>query len=371
MRTIKLFIIFTLISVNTKGQISSRIDSLALEYEARGFNGNILYSKNDSILFTGNYGFSDFSTKKLLNDSTIFELGSLTKQFTALAIVQLIEKETLTYETKVDEIIEEFPYSNITVEHLLKHQSGLPDYQDILNEKKNWNRKKTATNKDVINILSQLNIDLEFQPGSKYKYSNTGYVILGSIIEQLSGQTYKNYIQDNILTPAGMSDTRVQSKDKFLPDSQNIAFGHTYNKRRFRKDRYERVENDKNHRYIHWMNNIVGARGVYSSILDMEKWKKAFRFHTLISEQSKQKMISVDSISTKYGYGFAIYGYGYTIYKAKSKDKKMIYHNGSWAGWKTTALYLPDSNEYLLILSNNRYEETYRKFEKDLYNLIQ
>lgn len=216
MKTIHLLIAFVLISMTAHGQISNRMDSLALEYEAKGFNGNILYSKNDSILFTGNYGFSDFSTQDPLNDSTIFELASLSKQFTAVAIVQLIEKEMLSYDTIVNEIIKGFPYNKITVEHLLRHQSGLPAYQDILYEKRNWDRNRRATNKDVIEILSQLKIDLEFEPGSKYKYSNTGYAILGSIIEQLSGQSYKNYIQENILSPVEMSDTKVQSNDTYL-----------------------------------------------------------------------------------------------------------------------------------------------------------
>lgn len=355
-----LFLAFFMISNLAHGQISKRIDSLAQAHEARGFNGNILYSKNDTIIFTGNYGFRDFSTEKPLNDSTIFELASLSKQFTALAIVQLIEKEMLTYHTKVNQIIKGFPYNHITVEHLLRHQSGLPEYQDLLYERKNWNRKKMATNKDVINILSQLKIDLEFQPGSQYKYSNTAYALLGSIIEQVSGQTYKNYIQENILSPAGMLDTKVQRKDKYFPDSHNIALGYTYNSK---KSRYEQVEEDKNHKHIHWMNNIVGNRGIYSSILDMEKWKTALRYNKLISEQSKQKIFSADSISKKYGYGFA-------IYNTHSKGK-WVYHNGSWSGFKTTALYLPESNEYLVILSNNRYEETYKKFEEEFYNLIQ
>jgi CubicO group peptidase (beta-lactamase class C family) len=111
------------------------------------------------------------------------------------------------------------------------------------------------------------------------------------------------------------------------------------------------------------MNNIAGARGVFSSTLDLEKWKQAIRYNKLISEKSKQRMFSVDSVSTKYGYGFA-------IYDTESKGK-WVYHNGSWAGFKTTALYLPESNEYIVILSNNRYEETYKNFEEDLYKLIQ
>jgi CubicO group peptidase (beta-lactamase class C family) len=111
------------------------------------------------------------------------------------------------------------------------------------------------------------------------------------------------------------------------------------------------------------MSGILGDRGIYASIIDLEKWKQALRTNLLISERSKQKMFSVDSISPKYGFGFA-------IYQTKSKGK-WVYHNGSWSGYKTSAIYLPETNEYLLILSNNRYEETYKSFEEDLYKVIQ
>ncbi|NBC02290.1 MAG: serine hydrolase [Bacteroidetes bacterium] len=137
-----------------------------MQHASKGFNGNVAYSKNESIIFTGNYGFSNFITKRTLNGNTIFELASNTKQFTALAIVQLVEKRMLTYETKVYEIIKEFPYSDITVEHLLRHQSGIADYQAILCDSKNWNRKEQATNRDLLNILSELKIPLKFNPGT-------------------------------------------------------------------------------------------------------------------------------------------------------------------------------------------------------------
>jgi len=370
MKIFNLLIVFTLLSVSANGQLPERIDSLALEHASKGFNGNIL-SRNDSVIFTGNYGFRDFSTKEPLNDATIFELASLSKQFTAVAVVQLIEKEMLTYDTKVDEIIEGFPYNNITVEHLLRHQSGLPGYQDILSEEKNWDRRKKATNKDLLNILSELKISLEFEPGTEYQYSNTGYVILASIIEQLSGQKYAEYIQEHLFDPSGMLSSKVQRNGTYLPDSYNIASGYTSTPESWwswlpfweKKEKYQKVEEDKNHEKIHWMSYIVGGRGIFSSILDLEKWKQAIRTNKLISEKSKQKMFSVDSVSTKYGYGFA-------IYDTESKGK-WVYHNGSWSGYKTTALYLPESNEYLLILSNNRYEETYWKFEEDFYKLIQ
>lgn len=333
MKTSLFTVLFALVLSMANGQISKRIDSLALEYQAEGFNGNILYSKNDSILFTGNYGFRDFSEKKPLNDSTIFELASLSKQFTALAIVQLIEKGHLRYDSKVVEILRSFPYQSITVEHLLRHQSGLPEYQRIFYKRKNWNRRNAATNKDLLNVLSELRMELEFEPGSKYKYSNTGYAFLGSIIEQISGQSYEKYIQENIFVPAGMANSKVQGKDEYLPNSRNIALGYTYDNR---KKEYQKVENDREQKHIHWLNNIVGNRGVYASILDLEKWKNALRHNTLITKKSKQKMLSTDSISRKYGFGFAIY---------TTTKGKWVYHNGSWSGYKTTALYLVGGNK--------------------------
>lgn len=354
-----ILLIFILTPVNAISQISKRLDSLAIVHVEKGFNGNVLYSKNDSIIFTGNYGYRNYSEKKLLNDSTIFELASCSKQFTALAIVQLVEKNQLSYEDYVYTILKEFPYKNITVEHLLKHQSGLPDYQKILYNKKYWDRKKSATHKSVLNILKILQPSLEFVPGYKYDYNNTGYVILALIIEQISKQSYASYIKKHIFIPAKMHVSQVYNANKELKFENNIADGYTLN---LKKGKYQKIELDKNHKHIHWMNGVIGGRGIYSSILDLEKWKRALKYNTLISEESIKKMTSIDSISKKYGYGFA-------IYNTKSKGK-WVYHNGSWSGYKTMTLYLPKSNEYLVILSNNRYEETYKSFEEDLYKLI-
>jgi CubicO group peptidase (beta-lactamase class C family) len=360
MGKIKFILVFIIVSNVANGQISERIDSLALEHASKGFNGNVLYSKNDSIIFTGNYGFSNLKTKEPLNDHSIFDLASCTKQFTAVAIIQLVEKGMLSYDDRVTDIIKTFPYDKITVEHLLRHQSGLPKFQRILGDKKIWNPKIKATNKDLLHILSELKIELQFHPGTQYQYSNTGYVVLASIVEHLAQQTYEEYIQENIFKPAGMLSSKVQNRNEYLPRGTNMSLGYTYNKR---KRKNTKVEKDKNHKHIHWMNNIIGGRGIYSSVLDLEKWKQALRYNKLISEKSKLRMFSVDTISTKYGYGFA-------IYDAPSKGK-WVYHNGSWSGYKTMTLYLPESNEFLVILSNNRYEETYRMFEEGFYNLIQ
>lgn len=350
-----IFLIGTTVSSQN---ITQRIDSIAKKYATNGFNGNILYSKNNKIVFRGNYGFSDIDNLKQLNDSTIFELASLSKQFTAVAIVQLVEREQLDYNTKVSTLIQEFPYLDITIEHLLRHQSGLPEKHKILS-RKYWKKKKMATNKDVIQLLNKHHFDLAFKPGTKYDYNNTGYVLLASIIEKVSHLSYKTYIINNIFKPASMRHSRVYSVLDLPENYANTALAYTYNNK---KKRHQKIENDKNHLHVKWMSGVLGDRGIYASTIDLEKWKQALRNNVLISEKSKQKMFSVDAISPKYGFGFAIY--------QTQKKGKWVYHNGSWSGYKTTAIYLPQSNEYLVILSNNRYEETYKKMENDIYNQL-
>ena len=364
-RNIKIWIINTLLifmlfsKVNTFGQISKKIDSLASSHFNNGFNGNILYSKNDSIVFTGNYGYKNILKKDPLNNNTLFELASISKQFTALAIVQLKEKKLLKYDDAVYKFIKSFPYKNITIRHLLKHQSGLPDYQKILYNKKTWNRKKVATNKDIILLLKKRQPKLLSIPGTKYDYNNTGYALLASIIETVSKQSYATYIEQHIFIPSKMQGAFVFKNSKEIKTHFNLARGYTYNKK---KKKYQKIEKDKTHKHIHWMNGIVGDRGIYASIIDLKKWNRALKENFLISEDGKKEMFKIDNISKKYGFGFAIY---------QTKDMgRWVYHNGSWSGYKTSAIYLPKSNQYLVILSNNRYQETYNKFELAFYNLI-
>lgn len=136
MKYIFLIISSTLISLSSLGQNYAKIDSIIKKHQQNGFNGNVVYAKYDSIRFSGNYGVTDYEKSLPLNDSSIFELGSNAKQFTAIAIVQLIEKNAIEYSTEITEIIEDFPYEGITVEHLLRHQSGLPSFMQLMSKKK-------------------------------------------------------------------------------------------------------------------------------------------------------------------------------------------------------------------------------------------
>lgn len=357
LKTLALAIIFNGFWV--QAQLPKQLDSVAKAYAAKDFNGNVLFSKNDSILFLGSYGNANFEDKLPLEADSVFELASVSKQFTALAIMQLIERKQLSLDTKVVEIMEHFPYREISIEHLLRHQSGLPGYQGYLADKKFWNPKIMATNADLVRLLAQYRPELRFAPGSQYEYNNTGYALLASIIARTSGLTFGEYLKENVFGPAKMNHSGVYGGGDKRAQFAKVAEAYTPKKGH---KGFQKVEKDKKRRSVQWSKGVVGDRGVYTSVLDLEKWKQALRYNRLISETSKRQMFSVDTVSKKYGYGFA-------IYETQSKGK-WVYHNGSWSGYKTSAIYLPEHNEYLVILSNNRFNETYRSFEDDLYQLI-
>lgn len=319
------------------------IDSLLKIHQKDGFNGNVLYSRNDSIIFKGNYGFSNIEKPQLpLIDESIFDLASLSKQFTALCIVQLIEKGKLSYSTKIDSIWNALPYKDITIEHLLRHQSGLPDYMDLISKKKYWSKSTIPLNSDIIEILSKNTIPVEFYPGTKKVYSNTGYAVLASVIEKVSGMKFEEYLEENIFNPLEMTDSRVVRRIYKHDTDPKITTGY------YRKGK----RNKPNYLYDKRMklyDGIVGDGMINSTILDLIKWKKALKNNSLISQDSKEKMFSGDSISKSTGFGFGI--------QISEKLGKYVLHTGSWQGYVNFLLYILDTDEFVVVLSNNQYEK--------------
>lgn len=340
----KIFVLSLLIlfSIVTYAQVDKDLDSLVHTTKYKNFSGNILYSKNDTILYKGNFGYANISEKRRFNDSTLLDIGSLTKQITALAIVQLIEKGHFTYKSKVKDILHNFPYSQITVEHLLRHQSGLIDYMRLMD--KHWNKSLIANNENVIDILINKSPPLNFKPGTKYEYSNTGYIILALIIEESSGLSFQEYLKQNIFLPAKMNCSLIYHRRKSGIKKNNVAEGYVFCKS---IDEYIIADRDENHNYLIYLDGIVGDGLVYSNILDLEKWKQALRYNTLISKESKGMMFKPDKISKKYGYGFKISNHPML--------GRVIMHTGGWSGFFSVNLYVPNTNEYFVILSNNEF----------------
>ncbi|MES1218739.1 MAG: serine hydrolase domain-containing protein, partial [Bacteroidota bacterium] len=191
------------------------------------FNGNILVAKGGNIIYQQDLGYADFNSKRLLNDSSVFELASVSKQFTAMGIMILKERKLLTYDDNVKKFFPDFPYDNITIRNLLTHTSGLPEYEDQFEKK--WDHKKIAFNKDILEMLKQQKDTLFFKPGTKWKYSNTGFAILAFIIEKVSGKSYNDFMAATIFNPLGMTHTFIYNTRRSTHKiPANYALGFVY-----------------------------------------------------------------------------------------------------------------------------------------------
>lgn len=360
-------LLYLLYHINVIAQINPQIDSLLKYHVDKGFNGNIMCSKGDSIILKKNYGIAIFETKEQLTDSSLFELGSVSKQFTAIAIITLVEANKLKYETDVSEIFSDFPYKGITIEHLLQHRSGLPEIFSFAVKHKVWKKNGIANNEDILNALIKYKPKLSFQPGTKHEYSNFGYVLLASIIEKVSGNTFSEYLKIHLFQPAGMLTSDVILREYNPKEIDNNTWGYAnIEKGKKATEKRRLLLSFKTHSFLyspiyHHLDGIYGDGGISSSILEMELWKQAFRYNSIISEKSKKRMTEILLESGKLGYGFWVLNSDKGIY---------YYHPGQWAGYTSQSLYFPDSNVYVVILSNNNYQES-GEIAGDINALIQ
>lgn len=350
-----LIILFLLLQIKISAQINPQIDSLIKSHVDNGFNGNIMYSEGDSIIFKKNYGYGTFETKDKLTDSSLFELGSVSKQFTAIAIITLIEANKLKYETEVREIIPDFRYEGMTIEHLLQHRSGLPELYSFAVKYKVWRKNGIATNEDVLAALIKHKPKLSFQSGTDHEYSNFGYLLLASIVEKVSGSTFSEYLKVHLFQPAGMSTSGVILREYSPKVIANNTEGYANIKKGVKAtERRSLILSFKDHCFInskisHNLNGTYGGAGVSSSILEMELWKQALRHNKIITVESKNRMTEILLKSGKIGYGFLVVNTVNGIY---------YYHPGQWSGYTTQSLYFPDSNLYVVVFSNNDYQKT-------------
>jgi CubicO group peptidase (beta-lactamase class C family) len=310
------------------------------------FNGNILVAKNGSIIYQQSLGYADFNAKTPLNENSVFELASLSKQFTAMGIMILKERKQLSYDDNVKKFFPNFPYENITIRNLLTHTSGLPEYEDQF--EKNWDRKKIATNKDVLDMLEQQKDSLLFKPGTKWKYSNTGFALLASIIKKLSGMSYNNFLARNIFQPLGMTHSFVyntrRATGKIPPD---YALGFVYSdslKRFILPDSLKKFD------FVYYLDGIVGDGCVNSTIGDLLIWDRALFNRKLVSKSSVDEMLSpLVQMSPRDTTGF--YGFGVMIQKNPAGN--IISHTGGWPGYSTLLMRKTDKDETIIVLSNN------------------
>src|SRR5215469_5337643 len=256
--------------------------------KADQFNGTVLVARNGIPVFQQAYGLADreWNVPDTLN--TKFRIGSITKQFTATAILQLQEAGKLSVDDPVSKYYTDAPdaWKGITIRHLLTHTSGIPSYTSIPHFF-DGEAKLDRTPEQIIKLTADK--PLEFEPGSKFVYDNSGYIILGYIIEKVSGEHYADYVQHHIFDPLGMKSSGYDVSETIIP---NRAAGY-----RFEKDKYVNAE------YLS-MTEPFSAGSLYSTVGDMLVWDQALYAGKLLSPSSFQAMF------TDYGHN---YGFGWTI----------------------------------------------------------
>ncbi len=331
------------------------IDSVVNDlFKSERFNGNVLVAEKGNVLYNKSFGNANESTKELLNENSIFELASVSKQFTAMAIVILKEKGKLSYEDKISTFLPQLSnYKNVTIKHLLNHTGGLPDYMDLMDSL--FDKSKIATNKDIVDLFSKHNPKILFEPNTKWEYSNTGYAFLASIIEKVSGTSYGNYLQKAIFKPLEMNNTFVYTR-RFAPKKiSNYAFGYIYSDSLKKYILPDELEETK---MVIWLDGIVGDGTVNSTVNDLLKWDRALYTEKLVSSESKKEIFSAVELNNKskrdYGFGWAL-----------SDDEtygKIVNHSGGWPGYKTFIERHIDNDKTIIVLQNHESVSTTKLF---------
>jgi len=309
------------------------------------FNGNVLVADKGKIIFQKSYGYANFDSQRLLNDTSVFELASVSKQFTATAILILKDQGKLNFTDSLRQYFPELPYPGITIRHMLTHTSGLPDYESAMNEK--WDKTKVAFNKDMIGFLAKEKPPVLFAPGTNWTYSNTAYAILASVIEKVSGQTYSDFLAANIFQPLGMKHTRIYNTRRSLKDTiANYAYGFVYIDS---LKKYFIPDSLKNFSYVIYLDGIQGDGVVNSTTGDLLKWDRAVKNHTLLKEETQKEMLKgqaiVDTLKN--------FQYGFGVFLEKNDLGNIISHSGGWPGYSTYLARNADKDQTYVLLSNN------------------
>ena len=317
-------------------KVSHKLDSLLQRINKRhDFHGSLLVAKNGKILYDNHVGYADFKKKEPLNEASVFQLASVSKQFTAAAIMLLYERNQIQLTDTVNKYFPDFPYENITIKNLLNHTSGLPRYFWVAEHE--WKQEKAPTNSEMMALLESSKAQRYFKPGRNFDYSNTGYFVLASIVENVSGSSFSAFVKKNIFDPLEMKDSFV-----FSSENDNTIENQLNGYRLYRGWKHLKINNTVN-------DAIVGDKNVYSSSKDLLKWTLGLNSGKLLSKESLNLMHSKGE--TVYGRKVP-YGFGLRI---NTKDQNTIYHYGKWNGFSTGLTQYQEDELVVIILEHTSY----------------
>jgi CubicO group peptidase (beta-lactamase class C family) len=309
------------------------------------FNGNVLVARKGEIVYQKSFGLSNFYTNEKLNDSSVFELASVSKAFTAMAIMMLKEEGKLDYDDDVRKYIPELPYEGMTVRHFLNHTSGIREYEEILLTGE-WDPMKIASNNDVVKVFAEKKPAILFKPGEKWEYSNTAYVMLATIVERVSGKSFATFLSERIFTPLDMKHSRIYNTRRAGDVIQNYAYGFIYSER---TNTYALPDSLKAYYYVYTLDGIQGDGAINSTTGDLFKWNRALYNDKLVSKATLEEAFTSGKLNNDSLHG---YGFGWFI-ENDPISGKIVRHTGSWPGYRNLMVRFVDSGDCVILLTNN------------------
>ncbi|RZK68462.1 MAG: class A beta-lactamase-related serine hydrolase, partial [Pedobacter sp.] len=310
--------------------IADFIQNLHKKYN---FNGNVLVAKKGKIIYQGAKGWADYLHRDSLKINSEFELASITKTFTGTAIMQLVEAGKLGLDDDVKKFYPNFPYEGITVRLLLSHRSGMMNYVYFIDDiwrKEKRNMKKGVTNQEVMQVIADKKPNPYTKPDRVFHYNNSNYMVLGAIIEKVTGQRYSQYMMEHIFKPAGMKNTHVYSTSEYEKVPVDVV-GHDRN-----SFRYSVVQN--------FLDGPVGDKGIYSTLHDLVLFDNYLKNGRLLTKNS---LDSAYKGRNKPVNGHFNYGYGWRMFDGKGMDK-VVYHTGWWHGFRH--IYVRDLDKDIVVI---------------------
>ncbi len=310
--------------------MESKIDALMRGYSGSGPGAAVLVVRDGTVLFHKGYGMADLEDRVAVTPSTDFRLASITKQFTASAILLLVERGKLGLDDPVKRFLPELPAygEDISIRDLLTHSSGILDYEDLMPK----DATKQLHDIDVLHLVSK-EPSTYFAPGTGYRYSNGGYALLALIVERVSGQRFADFLRENLFVPAGMQSTLAFEEG--ISTVPHRAFGYSRS-----KPGWTRTDQSLT-------SAVLGDGGVYSSVDDLALWMNALDNGTVLSSSSIElatlPSVATDDPAVHYGFGWRISIHG---------DARMVWHTGESIGFRNALLRFPDKGLSVIVLTN-------------------
>jgi CubicO group peptidase (beta-lactamase class C family) len=319
--------------------IIHRLDSFYRLQVRAGFNGSVLIGRKGKVVYERYFGLANREEQLKLNPASASQLASTSKTFTAAAILYLHEHKYIDINQKVSEYIKDFPYPAITVKMLLNHRSGIADYTKWVPRYLKDQRTPISNNK-VMRMFAQYKPALEFRPDTRFKYSNSNYAILASIIEEVTEVSYADFMKAYFFEPLGMQHTFAYQPTLGYPEGTARSY----------KNNWIR-ESDM------FADGVVGDKGIYSTVEDLYRWDQSFYNHVLLNNETIELAYGPCSFEKP---GVKNYGLGWRMF-CYADGRKIIYHNGWWHGNNTVFYRFIQDNFTIIVLGNKYNPSIYRQ----------